>query len=594
MNRKHAAASLVALLLVAQPREVKAEPPPFVSTNGALITHWSLFLAPTSFTSTNGTTSATWQLSAPTGPLWNNNSGVLEARNAANSAYAVVRGGTPTAGNDLVNKTYADAHAGNSVTGTGLWYNSASGTLNAAAVALSGDLTSGALSGSNVPLTLATVNSNVGSFGSSSTSNTITVNAKGLVTAVSATTIAAPLGSATGVLGVTNGGTGDNAFTNHAIVIGEGAAAFASVPLSSGQVLVGQTSADPAAESFSQDVTITSSGVATVNSIHGSSPIPITPNVLQWIQGATAPGLSQVQQANGSAPASMAFTPQAPGASATNATNGTPGNLSVNLAVPVNSGTEAQFQVTRGGSSIADVTVNSLAWPELDLGTTGSFLAAVPSQFMLINGGAGLYLRPDTGLSARSLVLTGGNAVLFSETASVGGGVGVLDLNNAGTAPTSNPSGGGLVYEKSGSLTHRGSGNWIRTVSPAGTGTVNTQSGIDDDVGIFFRTASSTPTTGYTYTVPITTGTCTFTLIYAQTDQTTISNSSGGEYIVAMTISAGTLTTLGSVTTVSHGGADTVSFATGSGTLKLNIADSGSGSHNHDWTLDLKALCNGT
>jgi hypothetical protein len=48
-------------------------------------------------------------------------------------------------------------------------------------------------------LTLATVNSNVGSFGSATQSAAVTVNAKGLVTAASATTITPAIGSVTGL-----------------------------------------------------------------------------------------------------------------------------------------------------------------------------------------------------------------------------------------------------------------------------------------------------------------------------------------------------------------------------------------------------------
>jgi len=54
----------------------------------------------------------------------------------------------------------------------------------------SGDAT-GTVSGTNLPLTLATVNSNVGSFGDATHVPAITVNAKGLVTAVTSTAIAA-------------------------------------------------------------------------------------------------------------------------------------------------------------------------------------------------------------------------------------------------------------------------------------------------------------------------------------------------------------------------------------------------------------------
>jgi len=55
-------------------------------------------------------------------------------------------------------------------------------------MAVTGDVT-GTSSGANVALTLATVNSNVGSFGSASVVPVVTVNAKGLVTAVSTANI---------------------------------------------------------------------------------------------------------------------------------------------------------------------------------------------------------------------------------------------------------------------------------------------------------------------------------------------------------------------------------------------------------------------
>lgn len=54
---------------------------------------------------------------------------------------------------------------------------------------LSGDVSSGSFNGTTLPTTLATVNSNVGSFGSSTQVPVITVNAKGLTTAVSTATI---------------------------------------------------------------------------------------------------------------------------------------------------------------------------------------------------------------------------------------------------------------------------------------------------------------------------------------------------------------------------------------------------------------------
>ena len=62
---------------------------------------------------------------------------------------------------------------------------------------VSGDV-SGILDGGADALTLATVNSNLGSFGGSSAIPVITVNAKGQITAASTTNITAPAGNLTG------------------------------------------------------------------------------------------------------------------------------------------------------------------------------------------------------------------------------------------------------------------------------------------------------------------------------------------------------------------------------------------------------------
>lgn len=72
-----------------------------------------------------------------------------------------------------------------------------SGTLPAARMpALTGDITT---SSGAVATTLATVNSNVGTFGSATAAATVTVNAKGLVTAASNTTVTPAVGSITGL-----------------------------------------------------------------------------------------------------------------------------------------------------------------------------------------------------------------------------------------------------------------------------------------------------------------------------------------------------------------------------------------------------------
>jgi hypothetical protein len=56
----------------------------------------------------------------------------------------------------------------------------------------------------------------------------------------------------------------------------------------------------------------------------------------------------------------------------------------------------------------------------------------------------------------------------FGATPSLGGGVGVIGIANAGTNPGSNPTGGGILYANGGAGTWRGSGGTITPFGPAG------------------------------------------------------------------------------------------------------------------------------
>ena len=50
---------------------------------------------------------------------------------------------------------------------------------------------------------------------------------------------------------------------------------------------------------------------------------------------------------------------------------------------------------------------------------------------------------------------------------SAGGGVGIVFIANATTAPTTNPTGGGILYVESGALKYRGSSGTVTTLGPA-------------------------------------------------------------------------------------------------------------------------------
>lgn len=59
------------------------------------------------------------------------------------------------------------------------------------------------------------------------------------------------------------------------------------------------------------------------------------------------------------------------------------------------------------------------------------------------------------------------NIQLLSNTKSFGGGTGVIGIGNANTAPSTNPSGGGILYVESGALKYRGSSGTITTIANA-------------------------------------------------------------------------------------------------------------------------------
>ena len=131
-----------------------------------------------------------------------------------------------------------------------------------AITALTGD---GTASGpGSVPFTLATVNSNVGSFGSSTSIPSFTVNGKGLITAASGNVVIAPAGTLSGTtlnstvvsssltsvgtittgvwngttIAVANGGTSLTTLTANNVILGNGTSAPTFVaPGTSGNVL---------------------------------------------------------------------------------------------------------------------------------------------------------------------------------------------------------------------------------------------------------------------------------------------------------------------------------------------------------------------
>lgn len=174
--------------------------------------------------------------------------------------------------------------------------------------ALTGDVT--ASGPGSAAATLATVNANVGSFGSSTAIPNFTVNAKGLITAAGTNAVIAPAGTLTGTTLAANvvtsslttvgtiatgvwqgtavtvpfGGTGDTSFTAYAVICGgttsTGPLQNVSGVGTSGQVLTSNgASALPTWQSASGATVISARASGTVTGGSGSAVIIVFPSV---------------------------------------------------------------------------------------------------------------------------------------------------------------------------------------------------------------------------------------------------------------------------------------------------------------------------
>jgi len=102
-----------------------------------------------------------------------------------------------------------------------------------------------------------------------------------------------------------------------------------------------------------------------------------------------------------------------------------------------------------GGLLINDFT--SLSWG------TGTY----------INGNATSgYLQLYTNSATRLHLDASGN-VGFPTSNQFGSGAGVIGISNAVTAPTTNPTGGGVLYVQAGALKYRGSSGTVTTLGAA-------------------------------------------------------------------------------------------------------------------------------
>ncbi len=156
-------------------------------------------------------------------------------------------------------------------------------------ITLSGDVSGSGTTA--ISTTLATVNANTGSFGSSTLIPSFTVNAKGLITAASTNAVIAPAGTLTGTslasnvvsssltsvgtissgtwnastVSVPYGGTGNTTFTTNGLLYGNGTSAISATAAGDpGELIVANASSVPVFRTLSGDATLSSAGALTL------------------------------------------------------------------------------------------------------------------------------------------------------------------------------------------------------------------------------------------------------------------------------------------------------------------------------------------
>jgi hypothetical protein len=198
-----------------------------------------------------------------------------------------------------------------------------------------------------------------------------------------------------------------------------------------------------------------------------------------WDQGVVNPDLGQSAQLPGSAPQNLLITPQAPDPGATNATNGTPGSLIVQLAAPVNGGAVPYFEV----SSLASGGSGPLFYMGYNAGigsgclwtthyyeapAVGNFSLGGSASVTLLNSAGNVYIMQNGYQYAAAFQGSTASMQLCGPTLSLGGGTGVIGITNASSNPgSSTPSGGGVLYATAGALHWLGSSGHDTTVAAA-------------------------------------------------------------------------------------------------------------------------------
>jgi pectate lyase-like protein len=187
------------------------------------------------------------------------------------------------------------------------------------------------------------------------------------------------------------------------------------------------------------------------------------------------------------------------------------------------SGVASQDVVLQAGQSKSIILAQSTAANDSTETTVGTFVPNVAGTTLAFTLPSGWSYQPNSasgfwestftyynfqysgsGYGCRFINFTTGvlHFEVLPDGCSVGAGdlagaVVALAIKNRTTAPTGNPSNGGVVYEDEGTLLHRGSGGTITQIAPTGTSAVSLPRSVPGTV----TTTDATETTLATYTI---------------------------------------------------------------------------------------------
>lgn len=129
-------------------------------------------------------------------------------------------------------------------------------------------------------------------------------------------------------------------------------------------------------------------------------------------------------------------------------------------------GTSNRWKIQRNGTSESGSNVGSDLdiYAYMDDGTTRITPVRITRATGLVTLSGAI---TAAGLGTFAGVTLSTTTSLSLGTPSLGGGAGVISIANATTAPTTDPSGGGILYVESGALKFRGSSGTITTIAAA-------------------------------------------------------------------------------------------------------------------------------